>query len=87
MTTTFTPAPEVKKIADELIPLYHPHLVKHRVRMEYVFSDASIETGGKTKWGEARKIGNLTAFLAGAAGRAAVGAADVRLHPLQALVR
>lgn len=65
MATTFTPAPEVRTIADSLIPLYHKHLVEHRVRLEYVFSDAEIETNGKARWGEARKIQSLTAFLAG----------------------
>lgn len=65
MTAIFTEAPEVKRIADELIPMHHKHLREHRVRMEYLFSDAEIETNGKAKWGEARKITSLAAFLAG----------------------
>lgn len=65
MSTVLNDAPEVRAIAEELIQAHHPHLVEHRVRVEYVFSDAEIETNGKTKWADARKVNDLTAFLAG----------------------
>lgn len=67
MPATYTDAPTVKEIADELIPLYHPHLLEHRVRIEYLFSDQKIETNGRARWGDARRITSLAAFLAGEA--------------------
>lgn len=63
MSTTFQSAPEVKEVADELIPLYHPHL--QDARIEYVFSSTVSKKGGKEVWGTMRKITSLTAYLGG----------------------
>lgn len=61
MTTKFVPAPEVKTIAEDLIPKYHPHLADSRI--EYVFIDTIPNKGGKEVWGSMRKITNLPAYL------------------------
>lgn len=58
----FSPAPDVQKIAQELIPEHHPHLVE--VRIEYVFIDKIPNKGNKQVWGTMRKIGALPAYLA-----------------------
>jgi hypothetical protein len=58
----FEHAPEVKKIADELIKKYHQHLIACRI--EYVFSDSTPMKSGKEVWGTMRKITSLGAFLA-----------------------
>jgi len=58
----FTPAPEVKEIAEELIPLHHSHLVDARI--EYVFTDTVGKRGSKQVWGTMRKISALPAYLA-----------------------
>lgn len=60
---TFAPADEVKSIANDLIPLYHPHLLDARV--DYVFISKTKKKGSKEVWGEMRKISNLNAYLAG----------------------
>lgn len=62
MATKYEFAPEVKKIAEELIPKYHPHLIT--VRIDYVFSDATPMAGGKEVCGNMKKISGLAAFLA-----------------------
>lgn len=64
MGTTFTSAPEVKTIAEELIQKYHPSLRDFAPRIEYVFTDKTPKKGGKEVWGTMRKITNLAAFLA-----------------------
>jgi hypothetical protein len=63
--TTFSPADEVKQIAEELIPKYHSHLDECKVRIDYVFISKTPSSGGKDVWGTCRKITNLNAHLAG----------------------
>lgn len=63
--TTFWMAPEVEKIADELIPKYHRHLRANDVRMVYLFRDDVPKRSGKEVWGECKRISGLNAFLAG----------------------
>jgi len=60
----YTPAPEVKQIAEDLIPKYHQHLIDFDVRIEYVFIDKTPKAKGREVWGTCRKISNLNAFLA-----------------------
>lgn len=60
----YRPAPEVKAIADELIPKFHQHLIDFNVRMEYVFVDKAPKSNGREVWGTCRKVSNLNAFLA-----------------------
>lgn len=62
MATKYTPAPDVKSIADELIVKYHPHL--DGVRIEYVMGDKTPRRGGKDVWGFVKKISSLPAYLA-----------------------
>lgn len=64
--TNYRPAPEVKKIAEELIPKYHQHLLDFNVRIEYVFSDKTPKSKGRETWGSCRKVSSLNAFLANA---------------------
>lgn len=65
MAAKFTPAPQVKEAAEPIISEHHEHLIKHQVRIEYLFTDKAQTTGGKQTWGTARKISSLAAFLAG----------------------
>lgn len=62
MGTKYTPASDVKEIANDLIEKYHHHLKD--IRIEYVMSDKTPKSGGKEVWGQVRKIGSLPAFLA-----------------------
>lgn len=62
--THYDQAVEVKKIADELIPKYHNHLLDFSVKMEYRFIDKIPKKGGKEVWGTCRKISSLPASLA-----------------------
>ncbi len=64
MPTNFSPAKEVKEIAEELIPKYHQHITDYSIRVEYVFADKVPKKGGKEVWGTCRKVSNLNAFLA-----------------------
>jgi len=62
---TYMDAPEVKQIADELIPKYHSHLIDMDVRIDYVFCSKTPKRNGKEVWGTCRKVTNLNAHLAG----------------------
>lgn len=57
-------APEVKKIANELIPKYHSHLEEFNVRVDYLFMDKIPMKGDNEVWGQCRKITSLNAYLA-----------------------
>lgn len=57
----FWPAPEVREIAEDLIPRHHDHL--QNVRIEYVFRDKCAKDKGRDVWGKARKVSGLNAFL------------------------
>lgn len=54
-------APEVRRIAENLIPKYHKHLVG--IRMEYLFQSQASRGGGKITLGKARKITGFNALL------------------------
>lgn len=56
-------APDVKQIADDLIQKYHQHLIDHNVKIRYIFSDKTPNSGGKEVWGSCRKISGLNAYL------------------------
>lgn len=64
MAVTYKEAPEVKEVADKLIPKYHQHLLDFNVRVDYLFIDKIPMKGGKEVWGSCRKITNLNAYLA-----------------------
>jgi predicted metallopeptidase len=57
----YAEAPEVEKIARDLIDTIHVHLVD--VRIDYLFRDKAAVSGGKVRLGSARKVSGLTAFL------------------------
>lgn len=61
----FDPAPEVEKIAEDLIPKYHQHLLDFNVRIRYVFANKTPKSKGREVWGTCRKISGLNAFLEG----------------------
>ena len=60
---SYRPAPDVKRIADDLIEKYHRHLIDFQVKMEYVFVDKTPKSKGREVWGTCRKITGLNAFL------------------------
>lgn len=60
--STYSPAPDVKRIAEGLIPTHHPHLTG--IRVEYVYRAEAARSGGKMVWGKARKKSGLDALLA-----------------------
>lgn len=55
-------APEVKEIADEIIPQRHGHLVS--VPILYLFRETAQETKGRTIWGKAAKLTGKAALYA-----------------------
>lgn len=62
MATSYRQAASVERIANQLIPEHHPHLVGEPIR--YVFRDEHAKKGGKAVMGSARKISGLNAYLA-----------------------
>lgn len=63
--TKFYEAPEVQKIAEELIPKYHQHLIDFDVKLRYVFVSKTPKGKGKEIWGTCRKVSGLNAYLEG----------------------
>jgi len=61
----YSPAPEVKDIAENLIEKYHGHLTDFSVKLEYVFVDKTPKRNGKEVWATCRRISSINAFLAG----------------------
>ena len=57
-------APEVKEIAEELIPKYHTHLETFKVKIEYSFISKTPKTKGNEVWGSVKKVSGLNAYLA-----------------------
>lgn len=64
-TNVYSPAPEVRAIADSLIPEHHEHLRRYGVRIEYRFCAKPQKEKGRVTLGRARRITNLNAYLAG----------------------
>lgn len=65
MTAKYSPAPEVEKIAQDLIDKHHKHLTDCSARIRYVFVDKAPKSKGKEVWGTCRKVTGLTAHLEG----------------------
>jgi hypothetical protein len=63
--TEYWRAPEVKKIADELIPKHHEALNRTDVTIRYVFREPAAKSHGRLVYGKARKVGGLSAYLVG----------------------
>lgn len=55
---------EVAPLAAPLIAADFPHLLKHNVRIEYVFRSKTSIKNGLSVWGMCRKVSSLNAFLA-----------------------
>lgn len=64
-SSKFNPAPEVQKIAEELIAKHHTHLTDFNVRIRYVFAEKTPKSKGREIWGTCRKVSGLNAFLEG----------------------
>ncbi len=62
--TRWIEAPEVKAIADRLIPRYHSHLRSWSEEIRYAFRDEAQVSKGRTVWGKAHKISGLACYLA-----------------------
>jgi hypothetical protein len=62
--TRWIEAPEVKDIADRLIPKYHAHLRSWAEEIRYVFRNEAQVSKGRTVWGKAHKIAGLPCYLA-----------------------
>lgn len=58
----YRPATAAAKIAEELIPEHHMHLIGIEVR--FVFRSKAAKSGGRRVWGKCHKKGGLVAFLA-----------------------
>jgi hypothetical protein len=64
MASKFFPAPEVEKIAKELIPLYHKHIIDLSVDVRYSFTEKTPKSKGKEVWGTVKKITGQNAYHA-----------------------
>lgn len=64
MSSKYSPAPEVAKIAQDLIPQHHSSLHQYQPRIEYVFINKTPKQKGKDIWGTMRKVDSLPAYLA-----------------------
>ena len=62
MSTTYSWAGEVEKVAHHLIPQHHPHL--QTAPIAYLFRDPPAKRGGTVTMGSARLVRGLPAFLA-----------------------
>lgn len=60
--TTYSHAPDVRRIGEPLIAKHHTHLAD--VRVEYVYRSKHSKTAGRAVYGKARKVSGLIAFLA-----------------------
>lgn len=74
MTTTYSYAPEVERIAETLIRDHRRDLIENgAIRIEYLFRSEAALSKGREVWGTARKVTGLNAFLAVDKGDAPVG--------------
>lgn len=59
----FTPAPEVRRIAWDLVPKYHPHLINAKI--EFVFRHGPWTSKKRETLGKAVKVSGVNQFLTG----------------------
>lgn len=64
MAVTYSPAPEVQRIAEALIKKHVEFGMLRRIRIDYVFRSAAARDKGKLTLGKAKKITGLEALLA-----------------------
>lgn len=62
--TRWIEAPEVKDIAERLIPKHHAHLRSWAEEIRYVFRKEAQVSKGRAVWGKAHKITGLPCYLA-----------------------
>lgn len=62
MPNSFIYAPEVKRIAEDLIATHHSHLA--HIRIEYVFRSEPQKVNGQYAWATASKVTGRNAFFA-----------------------
>jgi hypothetical protein len=62
--TRWIEAPEVKDMAERLIPKYHAHLRSWAEEIRYVFRNEAQVSKGRTVWGKAHKITGMPCYLA-----------------------
>jgi hypothetical protein len=64
MATRYREAPDVKRIAQDLIPLHHEHLILRADEIRYVLRSDTPTSHGRFVLGKARKVGGLGCYLA-----------------------
>lgn len=62
--TSYWPAREFQKIAEEIIPLYHQHLIDCSVKLVYSFMDKVPKSNGKELWAKVDIVTGYNAYLA-----------------------
>ncbi len=62
MPNTYTPAPEIRDLAQDIIHAHHKHLAE--VRIDYVWRSEPVRRRDQLDWGKASKLSGLNAFLA-----------------------
>jgi hypothetical protein len=62
--TLYREAPEVRRIAEQLIFQHHPNLELRADEIRFVFRDDFAKKAGRIVLGSARKIGGLNCYLA-----------------------
>ena len=63
MAVTYAEAPEVERIARDLIVEHHSHLADDNVEVRFVFRSEHAERHGTIVMGKARKVSGLAAWL------------------------
>lgn len=56
-------APEVKEIADALIPEHHQRIELYMDDIRYIFRDKAAKSNGHTVFGKAHKVGGMACYL------------------------
>lgn len=64
MPVSYLPAPEVERVARDVIAANHAHLLANAVHVVYLFTDEAEKKAGKVVLGTARKKSGLDAYLA-----------------------
>lgn len=67
MAVNWSDAPEVRRVAEWLIPQYHQHVESNAVEIRYRHRDDKPRSGDRDTLGGVAKIANLAAFEAGGA--------------------
>lgn len=61
--TQWREAPEVKEIADRLIPEHHQRIELYMDEIRYIFRDKAAKSRGNTVFGKAHKVGGMSCYL------------------------